>query len=109
VTDHDPTDDQLTDLLERFALEQGQDLDPDRFREMAGQVVEEARSHPEMGRLVCNLEAHGASLYVQGCPANMLELRLGYPDDPDRWPKAHGRSVALGRFPLSRVLARPQG
>src|SRR6476646_752380 len=106
LPDHDdPTDDELDELLERWAFEQGTDLEPDRFRELAGQVIEDARAPPDLGRLVLDLEAHGATLFVKGCPANLLELRLGYPDDPERWPKAAGRSVPLGRFRLSSVLA----
>ena len=118
MTDHDDhdnadrpehSDEELDELVERWALEQGTDLDPDRFRELASQVVEDARADPKLGRLVLDLEAHGATLFVKGCPDNWLELRLGYPEDPERWPKAAGRSVPLGRFPLSRVLARAQG
>jgi hypothetical protein len=32
MTDHDPTDDDLNELLEQFALQQDPDVDADRFR-----------------------------------------------------------------------------
>lgn len=107
----DPTDEQLDAMLERFAAEQGTgELDDARCREMFADVLDHARNDPDLGPRVRGLQHAGATLFVHPvADGSWLELRLGYPDDPERWPKAHGRSVPLGRFPVERVLARPQG
>ncbi|HEY7151784.1 MAG TPA: GNAT family N-acetyltransferase [Solirubrobacterales bacterium] len=63
-------------------MEQSTDVDADRFRELAGRVIEEARARPEMGRLVLELEAHGASLVglaERQCTA--MRVRPVAPDD----------------------------
>ncbi len=107
----DPTDRELDDLLERFAAEQTNgDLDLDRTREMLADIYGFALADPEMGPRVRELVRAGATPFVKPlADGAWLELRLGYPDDPVKWPKAHGQSVPLGKFERARVLARPQG
>jgi hypothetical protein len=105
----EPTDEQLDDLLERFAADQPREIDEGRFRAMLDDIVEHARAHPQLGAGVRALESQGAHLYSKTLHDDWMEIRLGFDDDPVARPKSHGRSIPLGKFPLSRVLKRPQG
>jgi hypothetical protein len=106
----EPTNDQLEDLLERFAAEQGGELDEERFLSIAEEILATAKSHSALGAQVRELIDNSASLFLSTVDeAGDIELRLGFPDDPERWSKAHGQSVPLGKFPFSRIASRPQG
>ena len=107
----EPSDDQLDEMLERFAAEQSNgDVDLDRCREMFADILDSATSDPVLGARVRDLVRAGATCFAHPiADGRWIELRLGYPDDPERWPKAHGKSVPLGRCEVERVLARPQG
>jgi hypothetical protein len=114
MNEHDdekqPTDDQLDEVLERFASEHGAEIDEQRLAEMLQQIYDHARQHPRFGARVRGLVARGAHLFLTPVgESGNVECRLGFDDDPERWPKAHGKTVPLGRFPLSRILRRPEG
>ncbi len=110
MTENELTPDDVENLLETFAAANpGSDIDPGRLRA----VLDEAMGHLSKGHPLAeqinDLTSAGASLFI--CPSygGWLELRLGWPDDPELWPKVHGRSFLLGTFALADVQARPQG
>jgi hypothetical protein len=108
--EHEPSDEldaliQLDELIERFAAEQGPEIDDARLAEMNRRLVAFAHEHSQVGETVRQLIADGAHLSMTPVDADgNVELHLGYPEDPERWPKAHGKSVPLGKYPLSRIL-----
>jgi hypothetical protein len=103
---NDPTDDELDRLLERFAAEQAGEVDEARVRAVLENVTTD---HP-LADEIHELTEAGASFSMRPAASpGEVELNLGFPDDPERYPKAHGRSVMVGRFSLAHLQQRPQG
>ena len=110
MTRNELTPDDVEALLEAFATARpGSDIDFDRLRAILDQAMQQVDQRHPLRVQVRELTAAGASLFIRPTGEGWLQLRLGWPDDPELWPKVHGRSFVLGRFETAQVLRRPQG
>jgi hypothetical protein len=105
------TPDEMEDLLVRYARDHsGAGVDPNRLRPVLERALEHVDEHHPLRGEIRELCRTGATLFIgPDAAGDQLELRLGFPDDPAHWPKAHGRSMPLCQLPLAEILSRPQG
>jgi hypothetical protein len=115
MTDDEPLEfnpDQVEELLERLVEQNpGTEIDLERL----GAVLADLWAHvtkpeePFSGELR-ELSERGAHLFTHPVDEDgMIEVRLGFEDDPKRWPKAHGTSFRIGKLPLAAITRRPSG
>jgi hypothetical protein len=110
----EPSDSQLEAMLEalraRRAASGRGELDGDRLRAALAQALQMHREH---GTDVDGLISLGATCFVvpprADDPRRMVEMRLGWPDQPALPEGARGRTVHLGFVPLGELTRGPQG
>jgi hypothetical protein len=100
----EPTPDDIERLLRRYSAQHRGEVDEARLYAVLENVWQ---NHP-LREDIDNLAEVGAELDVRRV-GEQIELWLGFPDDPERWPKSHGRRIMIGRFALDELRAPPQG